>query len=213
MTLLTERIRTLDEIRAFIAGNEASDLRPGPRDGLGVDGTHAGPVPPPLRPARRTGQRRKPRPGGRPGFMRVDTAHDGGRKGEKGTRVIATVYEVTQFQEFAVSLITEYFMVPVLEALVGAFPFRVLGVARRQRVSTHRPSCRSDARQAAHRGAQQVPAPWPLRATGICAGGAQGLAASRDACQIDARQPPAVPHPGPRRGECTCPGRALRSRP
>lgn len=58
--------------------------------------------------------------------MRVDTAHDGGRKGEKGTRVIATVYGVTQFQEFAVSLITEYFMVPVLEALVGASPFRVL---------------------------------------------------------------------------------------
>lgn len=95
MTLSTERIRTLDEIRAFIAGSEASDLRPGPRDGLGVDGMHAGPVPPPLRPAHRTGQRRKPRPGNRPGFMRVDTAHDGGSKGEKGTRVIATVHEVT----------------------------------------------------------------------------------------------------------------------
>ena len=38
------------------------------------------------------------------------------------------VDEVTQFQQLAaVPRITEHFMVPVLEALAGAFPFRVLG--------------------------------------------------------------------------------------
>ena len=48
--------------------------------------------------------------------------------GEKGVYVINMVDEVTQFQQLAaVPRITEHFMVPVLEALVGAFPFRVLG--------------------------------------------------------------------------------------
>ncbi len=38
------------------------------------------------------------------------------------------VDEVTQYQQLvAVPRITEYFLVPVLEALVTAFPFRVLG--------------------------------------------------------------------------------------
>ena len=48
--------------------------------------------------------------------------------GEKGAYVINMVDEVTQFQQLAaVPRITEHFMVPVLEALAGAFPFRVLG--------------------------------------------------------------------------------------
>ena len=38
------------------------------------------------------------------------------------------VDEVTQYQQLAaVPQVSEHFMVPVLEALVGAFPFRVLG--------------------------------------------------------------------------------------
>ena len=74
------------------------------------------------------GKRRRPRPEGRPGFVRVDTVHSGDRDGEKGAYVINMVDEVTQFQQLAaVPRITEHFMVPVLAALVGAFPFRVLG--------------------------------------------------------------------------------------
>ena len=74
------------------------------------------------------GKRRRPRPEDRPGFVRVDTVHSGDRDGEKGAYVINMVDEVTQFQQLAaVPRITEHFMVPVLAALVGAFPFRVLG--------------------------------------------------------------------------------------
>ena len=73
------------------------------------------------------GQRRRPRPEGRPGFVRVDTVHSGDRDGEKGAYIINMVDEVTQYQQLAaVRRITEQFMVPVLEALLGAFPFRVL---------------------------------------------------------------------------------------
>ena len=74
------------------------------------------------------GKRRRPRPEGRPGFVRVDTVHSGDLGGEKGVYVINMVDEVTQFQQLAVvPRITEHFMVPVLVALVGALPFRVLG--------------------------------------------------------------------------------------
>ena len=74
------------------------------------------------------GRRRRPRPEGRPGFVRVDTVHSGDRDGEKGAYIINMVDEVTQFQQLAaVRRITEHFMVPVLGALVGAFPFGVLG--------------------------------------------------------------------------------------
>ena len=73
------------------------------------------------------GQRRRPRLEGRPGFVRVDIVHSGDRDGEKGAYVINMVDEVTQYQQLAsVPRITEHYMVPVLEALVGAFPFRVL---------------------------------------------------------------------------------------
>ena len=82
----------------------------------------------PGRRRRRSGKRRRPRPEGRPGFVRVDTVHSGDRDGKKGAYVINMVDEVTQFQQLAaVPRITEYFMVPVLAALAGAFPFRILG--------------------------------------------------------------------------------------
>ncbi len=58
--------------------------------------------------------------------MRVDAVHSGDRDGEKGAYVINMVDEVTQYPQLAsVRRITEQFMVPVLGALVGAFPFRV----------------------------------------------------------------------------------------
>lgn len=60
--------------------------------------------------------------------MRVDTVHSGDRDGEKGVFIINMVDEITQYQQLAaVPRITEHFLVPVLGALITAFPFRVLG--------------------------------------------------------------------------------------
>ncbi len=44
------------------------------------------------------GERRKPRPEGRPGFLRVDTVHQGDRDGDKGPYPVNAVDEVTQFE-------------------------------------------------------------------------------------------------------------------
>ena len=72
------------------------------------------------------GVRRKPDPDGRPGFVRVDTVHQGDLNGEKGLYVLNVVDQVTQFEHIgAVVRITEIFMLPVLEDLLTAFPFRV----------------------------------------------------------------------------------------
>lgn len=74
------------------------------------------------------GERRKPRPGGRPGFLRVDSVHQGDLDGTKGLYHINLVDEVTQFQFVGtVERISERFLLPVLEALLRAFPFLVLG--------------------------------------------------------------------------------------
>ena len=72
------------------------------------------------------GVRRKPRPHGQPGFLRVDTVHLGDLDGKKGAYVINVVDEVTQFQHLgAVRRITQQFMIPILEDLISAFPFTV----------------------------------------------------------------------------------------
>lgn len=74
------------------------------------------------------GERRKPRPEGRPGFLRVDSVHQGDLDGLKGLYHINLVDEVTQFQFVgSVERISERFLLPILEGLLEAFPFRVLG--------------------------------------------------------------------------------------
>lgn len=74
------------------------------------------------------GERRKPRPDGRPGFLRVDSVHQGDLDGTKGLYHLNLVDEVTQFQFVgSVERISEHFLLPVLEALLLAFPFLVLG--------------------------------------------------------------------------------------
>ncbi len=81
------------------------------------------------RPARvNIGERPKPRPDGRPGFLRVDSVHQGDLDGIKGLYHINLVDEVTQFQ-FVGSLerISERFLLPVLEALIQAFLFVIRG--------------------------------------------------------------------------------------
>jgi hypothetical protein len=48
--------------------------------------------------AKAIGQRCKPQPEGRPGYLRVDTIHQGDREGQKGVYHINTVDELTQWE-------------------------------------------------------------------------------------------------------------------
>ena len=74
------------------------------------------------------GERRKPFPNGCPGYLRVDSVHQGDLDGIKGVYLINAVDEVTQFQiVFAVEHISEAYLLPVLEAMMDAFPFVILG--------------------------------------------------------------------------------------
>jgi len=74
------------------------------------------------------GERRKPNPEGKPGYLRIDTVHQGDLDGIKGVYHINAVDEVTQFEcVFSVERITERFMVPVLEMIIETLPFQVLG--------------------------------------------------------------------------------------
>jgi hypothetical protein len=74
------------------------------------------------------GERRPPQPQGQPGFLRVDTVHQGDRDGAKGVYTINAVDEVTQWQVVgAAPQISEAFLIPVLEAMLEQFPFRLRG--------------------------------------------------------------------------------------
>src|SRR5713226_5533617 len=74
------------------------------------------------------GERRKPDPQGRPGYLRVDTVHQGDWEGAKGVYHINAVDAVTQWQVVGcASKISEAYLIPVLEAMLHQFPFRILG--------------------------------------------------------------------------------------
>jgi transposase InsO family protein len=83
----------------------------------------------PTRPARvNIGERRKPAPDGQPGYLRVDSVHQGDLDGVKGLYLITAVDEVTQFEcVFAVERISEHFLIPALAQLLATFPFVILG--------------------------------------------------------------------------------------
>ena len=67
------------------------------------------------------GERRKPEPGGRPGYLRVDTVHQGDLDGVKGVYHINAVDEVTQWQVVgAVEHISEAWLEPLLLSHAGA---------------------------------------------------------------------------------------------
>lgn len=75
------------------------------------------------------GERRVPRPQGRPGYLRLDSVHSGDFDGVKGLYLINAVDEVTQFQQVAaVPRLAEQYMLPALEGLLAAFPFTILGL-------------------------------------------------------------------------------------
>ena len=74
------------------------------------------------------GERARPDPGGRPGYIRVDTVHQGDSNGEKGVYHINAVDEVTQWEILAsVERILEYYMEPVMESMLAGFPFVIRG--------------------------------------------------------------------------------------
>lgn len=73
-------------------------------------------------------ERRKPDPRGRPGFLRIDTVHQGDWDGVKGVYHINAVDAVTQWQVVGCAgKISEHYLIPVLEAMLHQFPFRILG--------------------------------------------------------------------------------------
>jgi len=76
----------------------------------------------------RIAERARPDPEGRPGYIRVDTVHQGDLNGEKGVYHINAVDEVTQWEIVAsVERISEAYLVPVLESTLAGFPFVIRG--------------------------------------------------------------------------------------
>lgn len=77
---------------------------------------------------RNIAERRKPRPEGIPGFVRVDSVHQGDLDKEKGVYHINLVDEVTQAEYVGcVSVISEYHLLPLLQELLKTFPFKIRG--------------------------------------------------------------------------------------
>jgi len=75
---------------------------------------------------RNIGERRKPEPDGAPGFLRVDTVHQGDFGKNKGVYHINLVDEVTQWEVVvAVEQISEECVEPALKAAFELFPFRI----------------------------------------------------------------------------------------
>ena len=74
------------------------------------------------------GVRRAPAPDGRPGFIRIDSVHQGKLDGTKGLYHINAVDCVTQWQVVAtVQAISEAYLLPIIEAMLAQFPFEILG--------------------------------------------------------------------------------------
>jgi transposase InsO family protein len=74
------------------------------------------------------GERRCPDPQGQPGYLRVDTVHQGDAPAAKGVYHINAVDQVTQWEIVsATERIGETWLEPVLRAMIRQFPFRILG--------------------------------------------------------------------------------------
>jgi transposase InsO family protein len=74
------------------------------------------------------GQRKKPFANGEPGFIRIDTVHQGDQDKQKGVYHINAVDEVTQFEVICtVERISEQYLIPAIEQLLNCFPFVIKG--------------------------------------------------------------------------------------
>lgn len=78
--------------------------------------------------AARYGERRRPEPQGQPGYLRVDTVHQGDRDGQKGLYHLNTVDAVTQWEILGyLPQISERHLASVLEDLLAQYPFVIRG--------------------------------------------------------------------------------------
>lgn len=74
------------------------------------------------------GQRRKPCPNDQPGYIRIDSVHQGDQDKRKGIYHVNAVDEVTQFQIIVtLERINEEFMLPAIKQILAAFPFKIRG--------------------------------------------------------------------------------------
>jgi hypothetical protein len=74
------------------------------------------------------GRRAKPKTDGKPGHLRVDSVHQGDLDKQKGVYHINLVDEVTQWEiVLCVEGISEFFLIPALEAALTLFPFLIIG--------------------------------------------------------------------------------------
>lgn len=72
------------------------------------------------------GERRKPEPDGKPGYIRVDSVHQGDSDKEKGVYYINSVDEVTQWQiVMCTEKISEAYLLPIVEMMIQHYPFRI----------------------------------------------------------------------------------------
>src|SRR5271165_695709 len=84
--------------------------------------THTRPTP------LRIGVRRAPAPNGLPGYIRIDTVHQGNQDGFRGVYHINAIDIVTQWQLVAaVERISEAYLLPVIALLLEGFPFAIRG--------------------------------------------------------------------------------------
>ena len=80
------------------------------------------------KPVRRgLGERRKPEPNGKPGYIRVDSVHQGDKDGEKGVYYINSVDEITQWQiVMGTEKISESYLLPIVQMLLEQYPFKII---------------------------------------------------------------------------------------
>jgi len=76
---------------------------------------------------RNIGERRKPEPNGNPGYIRVDTVHQGDSEREKGVYHINSVDEVIQWEIVAATeKISEAYLEPILLLILDQYPFIII---------------------------------------------------------------------------------------
>jgi len=74
------------------------------------------------------GERRRPEPEGEPGFLRVDTVHQGDLDNKKGVYHINAVDITTQWEVVgATEKISERYLVPIIQGMLNQFPFTIQG--------------------------------------------------------------------------------------
>ena len=74
------------------------------------------------------GERRKPQPDGKPGYLRIDTVHQGDWDKQKGVYHINAVDEVIQMQMvLSLEKISERYLIPILKQLLADFPLIIQG--------------------------------------------------------------------------------------